>query len=349
MEIKILDSILHGNLKPWKLDTSDTRRLKELVKAAIAIKPDTNADLVKQLTALLADNPELISVLQNTPLSSTKLRNLSWYTDLPKYKDVVTQFYWLLITGETLRLYNTILQQAANWTELVDIRYQVGNKALINIRVLAQQASEELNERQLGSTPDDQSNVVHFALYYLKHSLIQLYFSVQEAFKGSLEQVTTLEDFYISDLGEPLSNMLQLEFIGPVVDQLDKKTKSNKFSFGFNKTKPSLEAVINQLCIKLDLINDSTNTEKELVQVLTAKDLKPGSVKITIGCETAQFRYILDCLKVHFDNLSFASVEKANIFYSKNDTLLTAQNLYSSKVANPKTKEEIDNIIKHLK
>jgi len=36
MGIKILDSILHGELKPWKLDTVNTRRYTDLVKAANA-------------------------------------------------------------------------------------------------------------------------------------------------------------------------------------------------------------------------------------------------------------------------------------------------------------------------
>jgi len=32
MEVKILDTIIHGFLKPWKLDTTDIRRFTELVK-----------------------------------------------------------------------------------------------------------------------------------------------------------------------------------------------------------------------------------------------------------------------------------------------------------------------------
>ena len=60
MEIKILDSILHGELKPWKLDTSNTRHFTELVRTAKAVEPITNAELLKQLTALLADYPPLL-------------------------------------------------------------------------------------------------------------------------------------------------------------------------------------------------------------------------------------------------------------------------------------------------
>ena len=55
MEVKVLDSIMHGVLKPWKLDTTNTRRFTELVKAAKAASPNTNAALLSQLTALLVD------------------------------------------------------------------------------------------------------------------------------------------------------------------------------------------------------------------------------------------------------------------------------------------------------
>ena len=54
MEIKILDSILHGELKPWKLDISGNKRFTELVKTAKAVSPTTHAELHKQLSALLA-------------------------------------------------------------------------------------------------------------------------------------------------------------------------------------------------------------------------------------------------------------------------------------------------------
>lgn len=58
-----------------------------------------------------------------------------------------------------------------------------------------------LKERGFTAVPDEQSGFIHFILYYLQHSLIQLYFSVQESFnKDSLQQVTTLEDFHSLDL-----------------------------------------------------------------------------------------------------------------------------------------------------
>ena len=104
MEVKILDNILHGELKPWKVDASNTRHFAALVKTAKAVSPATNAELLKQLTALLADYPALQKLLADeTASDKTVLQQLLFNTELPKYKDSITQFYYTLITAETLR------------------------------------------------------------------------------------------------------------------------------------------------------------------------------------------------------------------------------------------------------
>ncbi|MBL0233301.1 MAG: hypothetical protein IPQ08_06510 [Chitinophagaceae bacterium] len=165
-------------------------------------------------------------------IGNTALQQLLYKTDLPKYKDAVTHFYYFIITGETLRVFNAVLQQAANWTELVDIRYQVG-KTLTNVRVLAKQVTTELNEQGFTAVPDAQSSVVQFALYYLKHSLIQLYFSIQEQFKASLSQTTTLEDFYLLDLEEPFPQFAYRYLLVNLVKTARNKTPTTPFRINF--------------------------------------------------------------------------------------------------------------------
>lgn len=197
MEVKILDSIIHGDLKPWKINTTDTRRFTELVKATKAASPKTNAVLLSQLTALFADYPTLKKILKDeTPSNSTEIVNHFFKIDLPKFNDPVTQFYQTAITKEALRFFNAYIQQAVNWIEPVDIRYQVG-KVLKNIRVLASQTNEELQERGFASVPDAQSDFIHFTLYTLKQTLTALFFAVQEVFKTQLTEITT-EDFFTS-------------------------------------------------------------------------------------------------------------------------------------------------------
>ena len=351
MEVKVLDSIMHGVLKPWKLDTTNTRRFTELVKAAKAASPSTNAELLSQLTALLVDYSTLQKIVSEEAIANTALQQLLYKTDLPKYKDAVTHFYYFVITGETLRVFNAVLQQAANWTELVDIRYQVG-KTLTNVRVLAKQVTTELNEQGFTAVPDVQSSVVHFALYYLKHSLIELYFSIQEQFKASLSQTTSIEDFYLLDLEEPITNIVYPLLVGEPTNNSQEQNSNNtiqdKLSFGFTGDKERLKAVIVQLCQKIELLNEDQTSSDTLFKIFTSRDLEAITDKVYLGCETTQFRYIIDKLAPHFTNLKLKTIEKTDAFFSKNGTKITAQNLSAGKVDNPKEKGTIDIILKQM-
>ncbi len=351
MEVKVLDSIMHGVLKPWKLDTSNTRRFTELVKAAKAATPKDTAELHSQLTALLSDFPTLQKVLSDEATANAPLHQLFYSIELPKYKDAVTHFYYFIITGETLRVFNAVLQQSVNWKELVDIRYQVG-KTLTNVRVLAKQVTTELNEHGFATVPDAQSNVVHYALYYLKHSLIQLYFSIQEQFKASLSQTTTIEDFYLLDLEEPITNIVYpiavAEAGAAIQEQNSANTIQDKLSFGFTGDKDRLKAVIVQLCQKIELLNEEQASTDSLLKIFTSRDLEAITDKVYLGCETTQFRYIIDKLSPHFTNLKLKAIEKTGAFFSKNGTKITAQNLSAGKVDNPKEKGTIDNILKQM-
>lgn len=210
MEVKILDSIIHGALKPWMIDATNTKRFNELVKASKVTAPKTNAELLSKLSALLIDFPTLQNILINEPHYSSPIQPLLFHSNLPNYKDGITQFYYIIITSESLRIYNAILEQSVEWIELIDIRYQVG-KILTNVRVLAKQVSLELIEQGYTTTPDSSSNVVHLTLYFLKHNLIHLYFSIEKHFESKLKQTTTLEDFYLIDLEESLTTLVSLQ------------------------------------------------------------------------------------------------------------------------------------------
>jgi len=351
MEVKILDSFIHGALKPWKLDTTNKRHFKDTVKNAKAVSVATTAGLHSQLQLLLNGFPELQKILSPLPSANDQLHELLYKSDLPKYTNAVTHYYYLLITSEVLRCFNSLLQQAPGWTAAVDIRYQVG-KALTSVRVLTKQTSVELSEQGFTSVPDEQSSDIHLALYYLKHSLIALYFSIQEYFKADLKQTTTVEDFYLLDLEEPLSNLIQLYLVSqPVEDgksHTDNIANQDKLSFGFTGDKDRLKAAIIQLCQKIELVNEEKASADDLFAVLTSRDLEASTTKIYLGCETTQFRYIIDKIALQFTNLTLKAIEKTKAFYSKKGTLITAQNLSAGKVDNPKEKGTIDNILKQL-
>jgi len=354
MEVKVLDSIIHGVLKPWKMNTANTRRLTELVKSAKTVSPKNNADLLAQLTSLLSDYPDLQKIVETeTVRDNTALKQPLFSIELPVPNDTVTRFYYLLIAADSLRIFNTVQQESSNWSELVDIRYQV-NKTLTNIRVLAKQTASELIEQGFTTLPDEKSNHIHNTLYFLKHTLVALYFSVQESFKTNLKQVTTVEDFYILDLQEPLSNMLPLIPVEQLTESETDDTAAisqDKIHFGFKDDVGKLRTVINQLCFQIEYLNEDVTEADDLIKVLTAKNILPGSVKIQIGCETKHFRYTIDKFQPYFNSLTLANIAKSKLFYSKKDTLITANNLSASNSKSkidPKEKATIDKIFKNL-
>jgi hypothetical protein len=352
MEIKILDSILHGELKPWKLDTSNTRHFTELVRTAKAVEPITNAELLKQLTALLADYPPLQKLLAAEATSnSIALQQLLCSIDLPKGKDPVTHFYSAVITAETLRVYNSFMQQSVNWNDSIDIPFQAG-RLLNSLKVLTQQTVAELQERGFTTIPDEQSSFIHFALYYLQHSLIQIYFSVQESFKGYLVQTTTLEDFYSLDLNLPKGRIIEFTKIAVApIEEIKSIAQSNNkpFSFGFKGDEAKLRNLISVLCTHKNLLDETITKPDEFIKLLTTKDINDTEYKIQIGCETNLFQHIADKLKTTSPKFNYANIGRCNYFFTKNGNPIRASLLSNSKSNNPvskQTREEIDKFFK---
>lgn len=356
MELNVLNSILHGELKPWKFDVNNTKRIIEVVRSAKSISPVTNADFLTQLSSLLQEYPLMVAhITAETKKDATALKTLSWKAELPSATTPASQYYLLLINAETLRIYNAFAQRAEQWTEEIDLKYQVG-KLLNNIKVLAQQTSTELKERQFETVPDGTSNIVHFSLYCLKQSLIALYMSIQEAYKAFVHSPTSLEDFYQLDLLEPLPTTIPFEFTelstATKEDTEEYNDRQETMSFGFKENVENLKTVINQLTFQIDLVNQDVSTIDELLKLLTAKSFVPGAVQIRLGCETKVFRYVVDKLKPAFKELTLANIERSKAFLSKQEgNPITANNLSvsgSKSAVEPKDKTTIDKIFKHL-
>ena len=352
MEIKILDSILHGELKPWKLDRPSTKRYIELVRTAKAVSPTTNAELQKQLTTLLADYPPLQKWLAtDTTSSNTALQQLLYSIDLPSCSTPVTHFYAAVITDETLRVYNSFMQQSVNWNTSIDIPFHT-IRLLNSLKVLTQQTIAELQERGYSTIPDEQSSFIHFALYYLQHSLIQLYFSIQKVFENNLPLVTTLEDFYSLDLGLPKAQIIELKesTIAPGKEVTSIAQSDNKpFSFGFKGDETKLRNLISVLCNHKNLLDEAVTKPDDFIKLLTTKDIKDKAYKIQIGCETNLFQHIADKLKNTSPKFTYANIGKCNYFLTKNGIPIQASLLSNSKSNNPvpkQTKEEIDKFFK---
>jgi hypothetical protein len=345
MESKILHSIMHGELMPWTIDLK-SKAFAEKIKELGNKEPESLDELTRQVKALVSGLPDLSTWLnKNSLASSKKLIDLYFSSEVPAYHNTITKYYALLISKEVLRVFNEYLIRSSKWTNRIDIIFQT-TSLLRNLKTLTKQVNSELVARNLNEFPDDQPEPIHFTLYLLKLQLITLYFSIQEVKIDILEEVFTLEDFYLLELNEPVSAIRK---IYPTKDKVliegdNSPKKEHKINFGFKGKTDNLKTVITQLNFKANLLKEGTTTADELLSVLTSKNLIPGSAKIYLDCETAIFRYILDKLKPVFSNLKLIVIENSNVFYSKNGTLIKANNLSSSRIENPKLKDDIDKI-----
>jgi len=336
---------MHGELMPWTIDLK-SKTFAEKIKEVGNKEPESLDVLTRHVKALVIDLPDFSAWLnKNSLASSEKLIDLYFGSELPAYHNTITKYYTLLISKEVLRVFNEYLLRSSKWTNRIDIIFQT-TSLLRNIKTLTKQVNSELVARNLNEFPEDQPDPIHFTFYLLKLQLIALYFSIQEVKKDILEEVFTLEDFYLLELNEPVSAIRK---IYPAKDKVliegDNAPKTeHKINFGFKGKPESLKTIITQLTNKVYLLNEAKTSTDNLLSVLTSKNLIPGSAEIHLDCETAVFRDIYDQLKLLFKSLTLTAIEKSRVFYSKNGTLLTAQNLSSSKIENSKSKEEINKI-----
>ena len=348
MEIKILNSILFKELMPWTFDAKGTKAITEKIKKVGSKEPTTEAQLVQQLQILLADYSDLSKWLtkQNTKGTST-LKNHCYAIDFPAYSDAVSKFYNAVISLETLRVYNAFNTKMQKYSKKVDIVYHT-TIALKNIKALTVNTVKEIKERGFEEAPTEQSSLPHFVLQLLRQHLTILFFDIQELSKASIDSPTSIEDFYLLDLNLPKALIQELKPLTPADIEFKGQDVLN---FGFKDDFEKLKSVVNQLCHQVEFLNEDVTSADELLKVLISKSILPNSVKIQINCETKNFRYIVNKFKPYFHNLTLANIEKSQLFYSKSDNLITANNLSASNNKNavePKEKATIDKIFKQM-
>ena len=349
MEIKILNSILFKELMPWTFDAKGTKAINEKIKKVGSKEPTTEAELVQQLQILLADYSDLSKWLtkQNTKGTST-LKNHCYAIDFPAYSDAVSKFYNAVISLETLRVYNAFNTKMQKYSKKVDIVYHT-TIALKNIKALTVNTVKEIKERGFEEAPTEQSSLLHFVLQLLRQHLTILFFDIQELSTGSIDSPTCIEDFYLLDLNLPKAQISELQKVEIETEKTEKPTTKEKLSFGFKGTEAKLKSTITSLVNQVELLNEQKCTADHLVTILTSKALTTKMHKVYFGCETVQLRYIIDKLSASFNNLTPTALAKSELFYTKTNKLLKAQNLYSNKIESPKNQSTIDNIINQMK
>jgi len=350
MEIKIFNSILFGSLKPWLIDAANAKHFAENLKHAGSKIPATEFELLQQLKILLQGKGDLIAWLNQQPADKNMvLLEPYYFTDLPAFNDTLSKYCSQIIGLEAMRIFNRFKAYSETLDNNIDIIYNT-NMLLSSIKTLIKQTIEEIEDRGFEETPDKSNSLVTFTLNYLQHSLTVLFLSIQEINQEHLEQIFSPEDFHLLELEQPLSTMQEIHFMLP--DPLEKtqhKSKPEKFTFGFKSDNALLKKVIVELTNHIQLVDREFCNPEDLFNLLISKNIVQNTAVIHIGCETTQFRFILDKLKLHFHNLTLSTVGNSRLFKSKNNTIISAQLLFSSKLTNYKKEDEITEIIAKLK
>lgn len=352
MEIKVLHSIVHSELMPWSFDQKQQAALNERLKKALAVKPETLTTITEQQKILLASYPALDAWLQKQKVNrDAALQELSFETELPKHTDAATKFYSLVISNECKRLYNLFIETTGKKKNRVDLNYHTTG-LLKKVKILLIHLNKEIKGKQVDDVSLIATNLTAFVLHYLKRQLVVFYFSIQEVHKPVLEEVIDLENFFLLELQETVDKVIPIKQIHTIErTTIAEAITEETFSFGFHGDPKKLRTVIADLCREIELLDENHSQVNDIIHVLTVKKLVPGSKHIRIGCQTKQFRYVLDKLDGYFNHLTLANVEAAQCFFSKQDKPITENNLSASASKgriNVQKQSNIDNIFKQL-
>lgn len=364
MEIKILNSILFGSLKPWLVDANSAKLFTESIKKAGTKVPNTEAELLQHLKTLLQSKPDLLAWLVKQPANNELvLLDMYYFTNLPVLNNTLSKFYSLVIGSETKRVFNAFKFYSETLENNIDIIYNT-NKLLISIKTLIKQTIEEIEERGFEQTPDTISSIVHFTLHYLKHNLIILFFSIQAINAEHLETTISPEDFHLLELEQPLNTMQEIHFMLPkqtvqseqanASQQLQNKNEPLKLSFGWKGNNVTLlQRLFDDLCIDVNFLDEEKTSVETLVGLLTAKEIIPGKINIYLGCKTTVFVFIIDNISKKFQRLTQTNIEKSMSFWTKDDinkpaTLITSTNFSKSRGKSKMRIEQQESILETI-
>ncbi len=347
MEIKILNSILFKELMPWVFNGTNLKPINEKLKKIGSKEATTEAELIQQLQILVADYPELTKWLtKQLPKATGTIKNHCFAIDFTEFTNATTKFYQKIISLETLRVYNAFNTKIQHYKHKTDIYYHA-TIALNNVKASAIETVRKIKEMGVEATPTVQIDLSHFVLQLLRQHLIILFFDIQELCKANLESTTSIEDFYLLDLELPKSYKNELK---PLENKAIAESKSMKqinsklFNFGFKGDKEGLVSIVQQLCIKFDLLEEKTTSQSILIEALTTKDLKQFKTPIHLGCATNEFQEIQERLKQYLGKFNPSNIEKSKLFISKEGNLVDANLLYVTKNKTKLSKDKIDQI-----
>lgn len=352
--MKIFNQILFGNLMPWVFDPNEIELITDNIKQVANKKPATEAALLAQLTTLLSHKTDLVKWLTKQQANDSKpLTELYYSTTFPKFTTTTAKFYSIIINKETKRIFNAYLNWMGDNEDPITFNFHT-TLTLRTIKRYIIAASKDIRKRGFKDISHQEMPLIPFVLYYLKYALIALYFSIQKVKIEMLENVIDINDFYLMELNEKITDVHQINFEGPEEKSISKNdtAKTKRLTFGFNGNKENLKSIIDQLCIHVDLLKEEKSPADMLFSLLTSKDIKPEAFKIYLNCETKVFRYILNKLKSNFLSLTLRNIDRSKSFYSKENVEkpISENNLSVSGIGDikPEAKTNIDYIFKQL-
>ncbi|MCU0238542.1 MAG: hypothetical protein MUC29_03800 [Pyrinomonadaceae bacterium] len=362
IELSLFNSILHGSLRPWKLDTTNTKYYSRMVSnSSFTSLKGGITQFEKELTEIANEHKFNISQIENFQiLFDNKQQESFGEIDLPlitvaeqQPTNVITRFYYYLIKNEATRLTNTMFQVL---TKEMDESHKKALPYHFHAKIV--DLLKEIPKTQSLIEPTDTLSV--FVIETLKLQTIRLLLETEHLYEHLLDQEVSdkyqifgdylnqdiPEDNFYKDSGR-LSHFQDIIKFGEQ-EENSKKTKSNKITFGFKGDKKKLDSVLNLLQLEINLLNEDKTTIDQLSKILTSPNLILGTPLVYLNCETTQFSYLVSKLEQHFISFNPTEIDNTKLFYSKKGNLITRQNLYKNLIDEPKQWKEIDNIIKQL-
>jgi len=205
MELRIFNSILFNELRPWQpenlVDSNFIEKLREVDDSI----PDSAKDLYTRLNILLSNHPRLLDftesyLAQNQPLSPSIFLNESRLTS-----NAPAEFYQKLIKLESIRALNNYCTAIGETTVVIDKQYRA-KIAWTNIRYIIVNAHDILNNQfnyvLVGGGTNENSNARRLlfnsvsVLSMLKLHCLKLFFEIQTIYKEYLTTIETPEHFF---------------------------------------------------------------------------------------------------------------------------------------------------------
>jgi hypothetical protein len=344
MNIHILDSFLHGTLKPWLLDFRDIKAIGEKLRRANEYDPDSMESIKDILFHLLSDQKELIPILESINIS-TEL-NLPYYNvDLPVAFDLPSTFISKLINVESLRYFNEVLSNPFITDPELDIPFQIGEKCLKPLLIIMEKTKESLEEENLDlSERRSFENITHFTLVYLHNTAVSLYFSIQHEYLPYLNiQYQDESDLFLYKFGNvdaPVTLIKSNNGLATVPKTKNTQIIGKKLSFGFSGDQEKLKSIIKLLCLHYSFLNESLCTQDQFITLFTSKDLLASTKEVHLSCPTNLFTATIEHFKKIAPKFNYANIDKSGSFYSQDGTLLN-QKLLSNSEKQSKLSEEI--------